>query len=133
MSLMCVVKGHENVLFLTLYYKEKTQCKILYDHSTGFAIVECLTRDRTRGCGFESHWRQCVVSLSKTHLSLLSTGSTQEDPPQNNCKIVDRDVKNQIKLRNEHKNNVQFRLLFNGIARTLKKLRTSKGDYWIKQ
>ena len=35
---------------------------------------------RPRGCGFEPHRRHCVVSLSKTHLSLLSTGSTQEDP-----------------------------------------------------
>ena len=35
---------------------------------------------RPRGHGFEPHWRHCVVSLSKTHLSLLSTGSTQEDP-----------------------------------------------------
>ena len=34
---------------------------------------------RPRGRGFEPHWRHCVVSLSKTHLSLLSTGSTQED------------------------------------------------------
>ena len=34
---------------------------------------------RPRGRGFEPRRRQCVVSLSKTHLSLLSTGSTQED------------------------------------------------------
>ena len=39
---------------------------------------------RPRGCGFEPHPRHCVVSLSKTHLSLLSTGSTQEDPSQHN-------------------------------------------------
>ena len=39
---------------------------------------------RQRGCGLEPHWCQCVVSLSKTHLSLLSTGSTQEDPSQHN-------------------------------------------------
>ena len=32
-----------------------------------------------RGCGFEPHRCHCVVSLSKTHLSLLSTGLTQED------------------------------------------------------
>ena len=38
-----------------------------------------------------------VVSLSKTHLSLLSTGSTQEDPSRHNRKIVDWDVKNHIK------------------------------------
>ena len=33
-----------------------------------------------------------VLSLSKTHLSLLSTGSTQEDPSQHNCKCVDWDI-----------------------------------------
>ena len=30
--------------------------------------------------GFKPHRRHCVLSLTKTHLSLLSTGSTQEDP-----------------------------------------------------
>ena len=39
---------------------------------------------RPRGCGFESHRCHYVVSLSKTHLSLLSTGSTQEDPSRYN-------------------------------------------------
>ena len=34
---------------------------------------------RLRGHRFEPHQHHCVVSLSKTHLSLLSTGSTQED------------------------------------------------------
>ena len=43
------------------------------------SMVECLTQDR-RGRGFKPHQRHCVVSLSKTHLSLLSTGSTQDDP-----------------------------------------------------
>ena len=33
----------------------------------------------SKGRGFEPHKRLCVVSLSKTHLSLLSTGSTEED------------------------------------------------------
>ena len=31
--------------------------------------------------GFEPHRCHCVVSLSKTQLSLLSTGLTQEDCP----------------------------------------------------
>ena len=35
-----------------------------------------------RGCGFEPHWRYCIVSLSKTLYPLLSTGSTQEDLSQ---------------------------------------------------
>ena len=39
---------------------------------------------RPRGRRLEPQWRHCVVSLSKTHLSLLSTGSTQEDRPQHN-------------------------------------------------
>ena len=34
---------------------------------------------KLRGRMFEPHWRHCVVSLSKAHLSLLSIGSTQED------------------------------------------------------
>ena len=35
---------------------------------------------RPRSNGLEPHQRHCVVSLSKTYLSLLSTGSIQEDP-----------------------------------------------------
>ena len=31
------------------------------------------------GCGFEPHRGHSVVSLSKTHYSLLNTGSTEED------------------------------------------------------
>ena len=44
---------------------------------------------RPRGSGFKIHQRHSVVSLSKTHLSLLSTGSTQEDLSRHNWKIVD--------------------------------------------
>ena len=54
---------------------------------------------RPKGRGFEPHRRHWVVSLSKTQLSLLSTGSTQEDPSQRNWKIVDWDVKNQTKQK----------------------------------
>ena len=50
---------------------------------TGSAVAQCLTR------GFEPHRRHCVVSLSKTHLPKLSTGSTQEDPSLHIGKIVD--------------------------------------------
>ena len=39
---------------------------------------------RPKGQGFEPDRRHCVVYLSKTHLSLLSTGSTQEDPTRHN-------------------------------------------------
>ena len=52
---------------------------------------------RLKGPKFEPHGRHCVVSLSKTHLSLLSTGSTQEDQSRHNWKIIDWVVKNQIK------------------------------------
>ena len=50
----------------------------LNEHSD--SVVECLTRDR----GFEPHRRHCIVSLNKAHLSLLSTGSTQEDSSRHN-------------------------------------------------
>ena len=49
---------------------------------------------RPRGRGFEPHWLHYVVSLSKTHLSLLST---QEEPSLLIWKIVDWDLKKQIK------------------------------------
>ena len=39
---------------------------------------------RPKGRGFQPHRRHWVVSLSKTQLSLLSTGSTQEDPSLRN-------------------------------------------------
>ena len=39
---------------------------------------------RLRDCGLEPHWHHCVVSLSKTRLSFLSTGATQEDPSRHN-------------------------------------------------
>ena len=32
-----------------------------------------------KGCGFEPHWRHCIVSLSKNINPSLVTGSTQED------------------------------------------------------
>ena len=41
------------------------------------SVVEGLIQDR--GYGFEPHWRQCVVSFSKTLYPLLSTCSTQEE------------------------------------------------------
>ena len=55
---------------------------------------------RPRGRGSKSHQRHCVVSLSKTHLSLLTSGSAQKDLSWHNWKSVDGDVKNQIKQTN---------------------------------
>ena len=52
---------------------------------------------RQRGCRYP-YQRHCVVSLSKTHLSLLRTSSTPEGLSRFNLKIVDWDVKNQITL-----------------------------------
>ena len=43
------------------------------------SVVECLTRDR-RAAGSSLTGVTALWSLSKTHLSKLSTGSTQEDP-----------------------------------------------------
>ena len=43
------------------------------------SVVECLTRDR-RAAGSSLTGVTALWSLSKTHLSQLSTGSTQEDP-----------------------------------------------------
>ena len=39
---------------------------------------------RPRVHGFEPHQYHCVASFSKTHLSLLSTGSTLADPSRHN-------------------------------------------------
>ena len=39
---------------------------------------------RPSGCGFKPHRRCYIVFFSKTHKSLLSTGSTQEDPSGHN-------------------------------------------------
>ena len=52
---------------------------------------------RPRGRRIKPHWCHCIVSFIKTHLSLLSTGSTQEDLSRHNWKIVDWDIKIQIK------------------------------------
>ena len=45
---------------------------------------------------FEPHWRHCVVSSSEMLYPLLSTGLTKINPKMTE-KIVDWDVKNQIK------------------------------------
>ena len=47
-------------------------------------VVECLTSDR-RTAGSSLTGVTALWSLSKTHLSYLSTGSTQEDPSMFNC------------------------------------------------
>ena len=47
------------------------------------SVVECLTGDRG-AAGSSLTDVTALWSLSKTHLSLLSTGSTQEEPSQFN-------------------------------------------------
>ena len=65
----------KKILGLTTYYMDTM---ILY-LSFGSAVVSGRVFDsRPRGSGFEPYRYHCVVSLSKTLYSLLSTGSTQE-------------------------------------------------------
>ena len=54
----------------------------------GSAVVECLTRDRG-AAGSSLSGDTALWSLSKTHLSQQSTGSTQEELSLFNLKIVD--------------------------------------------
>ena len=87
----------------------------------GYNMVECLIRNWGAVClVFEPHRRHCFVSLSKTHCPLLNTctGSTQEDPSWYNWKIVDWDIKNQIKQKINLLNNSQhlfFSLVKHGV------------------
>ena len=74
--------------------------KIQLNHFIVFRDLSGRVLDsRSRGRGFKPHQHRYVVSLSKTHFSLLSTGSTQEDPSPHNWKIFDWDVINQIKQK----------------------------------
>ena len=59
--------------------------------------------------GFKSHPRHCIVSLSKTHWSLLSAGSTQEDLSPHNWKNVDWDVKIKIKQKTNYYEQLECR------------------------
>ena len=68
------------------------------------SVVECLTRDR-RSTGLSLTGVTALWSLSKTHLSKPSTGSTQEE-----LKDCWWDVKNQIKQISLSKDNRAFKL-----------------------
>ena len=67
-----------------------TECKSMLECGSNIKIegVQLLSgrvlNSRLNGRGFKSHQRHCVVSLSMTHLSLRSTGSTQEDQSRQN-------------------------------------------------
>ena len=79
----------------------------LYNHTPrerSGSVVECLTRDR-RAAGLSLTGVTALWSLSKTHLSYLSTGSTQEDP----FRITERllsGLKNQIKIKQTNKTTI---------------------------
>ena len=55
-----------------------------------------------KSCLVYPHLHHCVMCLTKTHLYLLTTGSTHEEPSRHNYKRVDWDVKNQIKQTNKY-------------------------------
>ena len=57
-------------IMIWIYYMDET---IVYPWLRG-RVLDL----RPRGFGFEPHWHHSVVSLSKTHLSLLSADSTQD-------------------------------------------------------
>ena len=60
---------HHDHIILTFSYKMRERSG---------SVVECLTRDRG-AAGSSLNGVTALWSLSKTHLSYLSTGSTQED------------------------------------------------------
>ena len=79
----CLILASTFCLYTTLVYT----C-ICYRRERSGSVVECLTRDR-EASGSSLTGLTALWSLSKTHLSLLSTGLTQEDPSLFNWKIVD--------------------------------------------
>ena len=73
-------------------------------------VIECLTQNR--GVADSSlTGRYCVVSLIKTHLSLLNNGSTQEDPSRHSWNIVDWDIKNQVKQTSKSYHSTSYLML----------------------
>ena len=88
LSFGCLVTVNVLWLFLTVLWICLQSVIVVYpDHAHFFignrersgSVVECLTQDQ--GVAGSSLTGVTVLwSLSKTHLSLLSSGSTQEDP-----------------------------------------------------
>ena len=69
------------------------------------SILEIWPETNSSGCEFEHHRRHCFVSLSKTHQSLLSTGSTQDDTSGHNwkkCSFGHKESNQSIKVRVVH-------------------------------
>ena len=69
---------------------------------------------RLRGCKFEHHRRHCVVSLSKTHLSLLNLVQVQprKTRPNKPEKLVNWVMKNQILKTKQANQRVKQHILF---------------------
>ena len=70
------VLGNGLLLFYTRFYSSSHSSTVMGAQWLSGRVLDSRPRGRT----FEPHQRHCVVPLSKTHLSLLSIGSTQEDP-----------------------------------------------------
>ena len=64
-------------------FYSRQQLNILFPEGAQWLSGRVLD-SRLRDQGFKPNQCLYVVSLSKTHLSLLSSGSTQEDPYQHN-------------------------------------------------
>ena len=77
----------------SLVYTSQFSCVISNQYSGFMGVLWLNGRQtawgETKGWGFEARQCHCIVSLSKTHYTLLSTGSTQGDLPLHNWKIVD--------------------------------------------
>ena len=73
------------VVFEDIDATELYPCVTFYSSNPGEKVRHMVrTGLKPRGPGFEPHQCHCFVFLSKTHLSLLSTGSTQEDTSRHN-------------------------------------------------
>ena len=98
------IMGHFDASIF-FFVKDIGFVNLVYNRQTLYSIqklgAQWLSRrvldSRPRGCMLEPHRCHCVVFLSKIHWSLLSTGSTQDDLSRHNWKVVDWEVKNQIK------------------------------------
>ena len=71
--LVFVLGAQKNRLIKTIFLSTITYVE-KHDGSVG-RVIDSGSKDPD----FETRWRHCVVSVSKTPCFLLSTGSTQED------------------------------------------------------
>ena len=82
-GIMTIIERHIDGLTNEGYSYISNDVFLVYDilspRERSGSVVECLTRDR-RAAGSSLTGVTALWSLNKTHLSQLSTGSTQEDP-----------------------------------------------------